>query len=454
MRILKYVAKKSLLAFGYPKLETTHPDRGVYDVGAVKTRMAPDVPACQFFYPVDKNRKKADDNNEETEFVPYYRKEAVEGLVEYLNGFGDGILQMLEETAHPLGDGYGAEPLTKKSTQTTSSSDDNKFPLVLFSHGLSGTMEMYTELCAQIASTGCVVVAVEHEDGSASYASTSDGIRIPYKQPLPNAKVPYSRKKVLDFRTPMLEQRVNEQRRIIECLLRTNEESDSNSDDETPLSTLVRKIISVTDISRLHLVGHSFGGATQLLAGQTWAKQEPSMAVAMTTSATAVASAATTQKISEPRDTVVLPPPSPHPIPRSITVFDAWNFALSDKVLQEGLSTETVGIDVLSVLSEGWTTNSERAQTLEFLKRCDPNSTRSMYARDSVHQSVSDTEAYLPSWAATRVANRGTNEPRHRTIRALVEEIAKFTNGEKIDQKDCENENDETESVLVPFPFR
>jgi dienelactone hydrolase len=497
MKLLQFVARKSLLALGYPRLETSHPELGVHEVGAYRARMSlsPFVPACQFFYPVDPNskttkrerkekkNKKGKDKRETTKvdvgFVPYYRKEAVDGLMEFLNGFGDGILQILQEKAHPLQDAYGVDPLLQHGGE--------QFPLVLFSHGLGGTMDMYTELCSQIASTGCVVVALEHEDGSASYAtavtgieSESETVAIPYKRPLSNAKVPYSRQKVLDFRTPMLEHRVEELRRICDSfVVEAPEEANAETGEDYEL---VRKIVSATDPSKLHLVGHSFGGATQLLAAQTWAKQDanapaPAMEMAMAT-ATATATTmettagATSEPLSPPSEGAV---PSANsrssetrpPVPLSITVYDAWNTALSDRVLEDGLDgkckdyTQEAPLEILSVLSEGWVTgNPEREQTLKFLRNCRSPETnvRSCYARESLHQSISDTEAYVPSFAARKLGNRGRGEPRHRTIRAVVREISKFTNpastaGRKHDDEIETDENDH-DSVLVPFPLR
>jgi len=528
MRLLKYAARKSLLVLGYPKLEMSHPELGVYEVGAVRARMTPDVPACQFFYPVvsDKGRGKTKKNkkNNNSSKETYFRREAAEGLVKYLGGFGDGILQFLGEQAHPLRTTYGADPLTllsnngnyhdiidgiddeQSSSTSTTTTTTNKFPLVLFSHGLSGTMEMYSEICAQIASTGCVVVAVEHEDGTASYAETADGKPVAYKQPAPHAEIPYSRQKVINFRTSMLEERVEELRGIYDLF--------SNDDDEDqqhhPQSLLMQKIVSVTDPSRLHLAGHSFGGATQLLAAQTWRKEIAT--AGSTTTALASAGAADDASASSvdpggygggistaTATTTVSPPQTKLPMPRSITTFDAWNFAMSEQVVRAGLggsmmigdddnsSSQTAAaappqrLEVLSVLSENWATvNPEREQTQEFLRNCDPEtvSVRSFYAKNSVHQSVCDTEAFLPSWLATKFGNRGRGERRHQTVRALVGEIAKFTSGtgattttttERIkaiptpppptsaermsgDEGDS-NLFDEEEKVLVEYPF-
>jgi platelet-activating factor acetylhydrolase len=40
------------------------------------------------------------------------------------------------------------------------------YPLVLFSHGLAGTRNTYSQYCSALASEGYVVIAVEHADGS------------------------------------------------------------------------------------------------------------------------------------------------------------------------------------------------------------------------------------------------------------------------------------------------
>jgi len=358
-------------------------------------------------------------------------------------------------------------------------------------------MDMYTELCSQIASTGCVVVALEHEDGSASYASAVKGIEgkneretvdIPYKRPLANAKVPYSRQKVLDFRTPMLEHRVKELRRICDSFVADEAQEDVANNVETGEDyKLIRKIVAATDPSKLHLVGHSFGGATQLLAAQTWAKQEanaptPAMEMAVagaasepwSTPSEGAIPSANLGRSSEAQLSLEARPP----VPLSITVYDAWNTVLSDRVLEDGLggndndkgngkdyNTREAPLEILSVLSEGWATgNSEREQTLKFLRNCKSPETnvRSCYAKESLHQSISDTEAYVPSVAARKLGNRGKGEPRHRTIRAVVREISKFTNPASTAERkrDDETETDENDgeddddSVLVPFPLR
>ena len=108
MRLLKFVAKKSLLALGYPRLETVQPELGVYEVGAVRARVESTSPACQFFYPVDEISSKV--RRKRRTRVKDVRTEAVDGLLNFLGGFGDGLMQMLQEKSHPCC--YGMDPLS------------------------------------------------------------------------------------------------------------------------------------------------------------------------------------------------------------------------------------------------------------------------------------------------------------------------------------------------------
>ena len=98
--------------------------------------------------------------------------------------------------------------------------DFKKFPIVVFSHGLGGSMEMYTQLCQHIASYGYIVVAMEHEDGSACYAETVEGQAIPYQRPPYDTS--YTREKVVHFRRPFLNQRVKEVQQVLDGLERSS----------------------------------------------------------------------------------------------------------------------------------------------------------------------------------------------------------------------------------------
>lgn len=470
--MLTSVVRKVLLTLGYPRLD--HHLVGQHHVGAMQIRI-PDSTACQIFYPCsvqqhgnDRQNKttttRKKNNNNNSASSSYFRPKSVQGLIEYIR-LGDGILQYLSETPHPCH--VDAEPLmTMNGGDDAAANNDlyRQFPLVLFSHGLGGNMELYTELCSHMASLGYCVVALEHEDGSAAYAETPSGTFIPYNRP---GDEPYSRQKVLNFRTPMLEQRVREIHAVWAYLVAkkatstvlpsdvpgredaTTDDNDASSSASRTSTKLLEELLQTVDPSQVHLVGHSFGGATQIMAAQQWSRF-----------ASRAKSAST--------DGAVLP--------KSLAVLDAWAFSLHDEALDRGMpamslndGNGTPSFPILSVISKGWTTNRETAQLAQFLERCSSpplphggnvgvgnchNAVFSYYAENSVHQSFSDCEAWLPTWIATRLYNRGRHEQRHETIRSVARAWRKHCTLAIPPAGDGEEGSDKGPStILQPFSF-
>ena len=193
---------------------------------------------------------------------------------------------------------------------------EKKWPTVIFSHGLFGSMELYSIICREIASYGFVVVAPEHEDGSASYAEkaashelnsdmnrksnqihvtidneaarTSEGRDeyfqshvIPYQNGLDQKGLVYREKEsVVNFRRPFLRKRCEELRYLITALAQLASDQDnaeSYSDTDCGITedfmsfekTCLSKVLLTTnlkcpDLKSVILAGHSFGGSTVL----------------------------------------------------------------------------------------------------------------------------------------------------------------------------------------------
>lgn len=285
------------------------------------------------------------------------------GLADYTRQ-SSALLGFLSQKHHPCL--IDAEPVPNE-----------KFPVVLFSHGLGGCMEMYTLLCQEIASHGYIVIAVEHGDGSGAYAENNKGEPIYYKRPDDS---PYSRSKVVNFRRDFLEHRVEELETVLSAIGSYSEPpsaqagSSTNLDVHESTGSVLSKALRAVDTTKgLHLLGHSFGGATMVKFQQD-------------------------SKSGRTFD--------------SLSVLDCWAFSLSQDSLGKGVH----GVPFLSILSESWVTNPETEQVKELLMSS--SDAASFYIPNSLHISFSDAASWLPSLIAKRMRFRAPGEERFATIRS------------------------------------
>jgi hypothetical protein len=264
----------------------------------------------QIFYPCDGVGQNS----------TYMRSNAIEGLC---RSFGNGVILryflktiFINKLATHLMDGCARNitPLMNKNDNEEKRNVEVKWPVVVFSHGLFGSMELYTIICSEIASHGFVVVAPEHEDGSASYAEvamipepnisdismktsrtnvlidnsaeqrrSSENMEeyfekyvIEYKKP---EGVTYSDKQsVVGFRKPFLLKRYEEICDIINALVDlsscpSNVDGPCNSNSTSVNEHLLnernnlRDVMLTTNLTNANersilLAGHSFGGST------------------------------------------------------------------------------------------------------------------------------------------------------------------------------------------------
>eukprot|EP00977_Amphora_coffeiformis_P015369 scaffold4510_cov183-Amphora_coffeaeformis.AAC.54 len=373
--LVSTVVKSLLYAFRYPAVSTDLV--GEFRVGVIQARI-PGAVACQIHYPT------LDEAPSSASTQPYMRPAAVQGIADYSRQ-SPQLLSFLSQRTHPCI--LNAAPIVGTENKS-------KFPIVVFSHGLGGCMEMYTALCQQIASLGYYVVALEHEDGSGAYAESSNSSDkkgpIYYKRP---DDTPYSRTKVVNFRQPFLTQRVREIDQVLEYLKQQSTTTTKANGNDHQEQALLQRILEAADYQQgVHLLGHSFGGATMVLA-----KQDDAFA-------------------------------QRHPI-QSLTVLDCWAFSLPDTSLTRGCD------HVLSFLSESWLTNPETEQVQELLR----NSSRvaSYYVPKSVHASFSDAAHWFPGWIGHRLSMRAPGEPRHATVRTVAQAWGQYirqrTTGQQLD---------------------
>jgi len=116
-----------------------------------------------------------------------------------------------------------------------------KLPLVIFSHGLTGTGEENSMLLASIASHGFVVASIHHTDGSSCVVTDGAGQVLWYKHPDPEN---YS----INFREEQLNHRVKEMMDV-KIMMLNHSELGSRIDD-----------------TNIFACGFSYGAATAVLA--------------------------------------------------------------------------------------------------------------------------------------------------------------------------------------------
>jgi len=388
-----------LRCLGYPRFLSSSSLPGKHDVAVARGRVPlppghaqPSVYAA-IMYPTSSGTGQPS--------TPYWRSGAVDGMAEYAN-VPPWIFRPLAFAAH-----HSLAP--EDAPLPDCPIDNGKWPVVIFSHGLGGHADMYSSICRALASFGCIVVALEHEDGSGSYATRADAERVPFVRP-PAALNVDSHEEVSTFRKPFLEHRLLEIQALVKLLYRErtfegHQAVNRGVDDSISSATAhMLKLLDACDPSRISLVGHSFGGATMALAAQ---RLQPDNGF------------------------------------RCVVMFDPWAFSLPGDVLDLGLGPSPG----LAVMSEAWvdkdgtqianllgidstiptpprghlvqTSARDHASTsskgLES-QRSAPRSTLPAYfLPGTAHASFSDTGLWFPSILTEAFAMKGRGEDSHLT---------------------------------------
>lgn len=153
----------------------------------------------------------------------------------------------------------------------------HRYPVIVFSHGIGCSREMYSQFCADWASFGFVVAAIEHRDGSACVSRSHDpmaregssnrNLRI-------NHRFVSSQEDEYEIRNEQVHFRSNEVSRMMDLMVRIDEgklvknvalDNQSDSSQVEEAKECLKSFSGRLDFKASVLIGHSFGGATTLL---------------------------------------------------------------------------------------------------------------------------------------------------------------------------------------------
>jgi len=238
-------------------------------------------------------------------------------------------------------------PLLSAPTST------QRWPTMIFSHGLGGTRNMYSHICGSIASHGAVVIAPEHRDGSAPVSFVRD------EAGKVTHTVDYEKmshddcEETQNGRRKQLRQRLfemGETYALLQALDKgvafSNHAISSKSGAHFDLSFL-KDSLNVHEPGSVHFAGHSFGACTALQYVKS-IYYDPSDAPD------------TYQPLyTPPRDSQIVRQITPN---TNLTLLDCWMLPtldrttkwLHDKPIPAYADNGPGGNVILSILSEGF----------------------------------------------------------------------------------------------------
>ncbi|KAH7391134.1 platelet-activating factor acetylhydrolase [Phaeosphaeria sp. MPI-PUGE-AT-0046c] len=251
---------------------------GPYKVGSIdveiptseldnpSTEAANDLPTVAFrvFYPA-----KQESNERGVKWISSPQREYISAYARFLgaNSAFAGLFSLLPQLLY-----YISMPVHQNADLLEPPMKSNRWPVMVFSHGLGGSRNAYSHICGSLASHGVVVVAPDHRDGSSplSIHNTPNEKeklkRVEYRKiahkPSPD---------VYEARDDQLRIRLTELGFIYDALLKIDEGRtvqnvalEQTQKGGKDLLGMFSNLLGVHEPGTITFAGHSFGACTMI----------------------------------------------------------------------------------------------------------------------------------------------------------------------------------------------
>jgi platelet-activating factor acetylhydrolase len=227
---------------------------------------AADISTVQYriFYPAT-----AESEQRPITWLPNPQRPHVSGYTRFM-GIGPKMAQVLSFLPRHLH--YTTIPVHKNAQLETPQTSSERWPTMIFSHGLGGSRNSYSYIAGSLASHGVVVICPEHRDGSAVVSFIRTGAEsgsIFSSRGKARREVQYQRishevsPEVYETREAQLRIRLWELGLIHDAILATDKgTSFTNLNNSTPSLQQFVNRLNVHEPGSIVFGGHSFGAAT------------------------------------------------------------------------------------------------------------------------------------------------------------------------------------------------
>jgi len=276
-------------------------------------------------------------------------------------------------------------------------SKEKKWPVIVFSHGLGCSRFAYSRICTDLASHGFIVIAPEHREGSScvSYHHNEGG----QKQFIHHRRLQEFEKEY-EIRNEQVKHRAQEMLRCLELITDLNAGNKVMNELDANCVENLSMFKDQADMTSPVAAGHSFGGATTLLALQ-----------------------------HEKRFKVGL-------------VLDAWLFSLKDEALEPEQP-------IIFINTESFLNRNNISKMREFLTH--PENRRMVFIKGSVHHNHLDTPFIFKSVTIKKITGMHS-ETDHATVMELNNKLMiHFINSKLTRERDLAMETflEHHESVII-----